>query len=66
REGEEKRPIEVDRPIVSVVGNFAIVAFNNACKEEPSSAKSQDTVTFHLSGPEPESSEGSNEVNQHG
>ncbi|GKC17730.1 hypothetical protein Tco_1014512, partial [Tanacetum coccineum] len=46
REGEEKRPIEVDRPIVSVVGNFAIVAFNNACKEEPSSAKSQDTVTI--------------------
>lgn len=34
--------------------------------QEPSSAKSQDTVSFQLSGPEPESSEGSNEVNQHG
>ncbi|GJU73393.1 hypothetical protein Tco_1264798 [Tanacetum coccineum] len=34
--------------------------------QEPYSAKSQDTVSFHLSGPEPESSEGSNEVNQHG
>ncbi|GKF72663.1 hypothetical protein Tco_0208777, partial [Tanacetum coccineum] len=33
---------------------------------EPSSAKSQDTVSFHLSGPELESSEGSNEINQHG
>ncbi|GKF07595.1 hypothetical protein Tco_0041819, partial [Tanacetum coccineum] len=30
------------------------------------SSNSQDTVSFHLSGPEPESSEGSNEVNQHG
>ncbi|GKE37802.1 hypothetical protein Tco_1461207 [Tanacetum coccineum] len=33
---------------------------------EPSYVKSPDTVSFHLSGPEPESSKGSNEVNQHG
>lgn len=32
-EGEEKRSIEVDSPIVSVVGNFAVAAFNDACKK---------------------------------
>ncbi|GJU57495.1 aldehyde oxidase GLOX [Tanacetum coccineum] len=29
---EEKKTIEVDHPIVSVIGNFAVNAFNNACE----------------------------------
>ncbi|PWA72720.1 hypothetical protein CTI12_AA267910 [Artemisia annua] len=29
----ERRSVEVDHPIVSVVGNFAVAAFNKACKK---------------------------------
>ncbi|GKB70727.1 serine/threonine-protein kinase SMG1-like protein [Tanacetum coccineum] len=43
-----------------------IVNEDSLNSQEPSSAKSQDTILFHLSRPEPESFEGSNEVNQHG
>ncbi|GJV29285.1 hypothetical protein Tco_1385733 [Tanacetum coccineum] len=32
KETGEKKTIEVDHPIVSVIGNFAINAFNNACE----------------------------------
>ena len=30
---EKKRSIDADHPIVSVVGNFAVAAFNKACNK---------------------------------
>ncbi|KAL6528837.1 hypothetical protein OROMI_029013 [Orobanche minor] len=44
---EEIRSIGVDHPIVSVVGNFAVAAFNKACKKHVK--KVGEHYHFHMS-----------------